>query len=107
MGDSQVKAFRNIQMYFSDDVMGVTQIKGWYNRFKDGHTSVDSGLRSDRPSTSRNDHVIAKVNSVGMWDRRLLMAEQKKHRVEVSQDMLYFINSDLNFINTIIIGDES
>ena len=45
---------------FGDDAMGITQIKEWYNRFKGGRTSVESEPRSDRPSTCRNDQVIAK-----------------------------------------------
>ena len=38
---------------------------------------------------------------------KLLMAEQKQLRVEVSQDTLDSTNSDLDFMNTIITGDES
>ncbi|EZA62210.1 hypothetical protein X777_05149 [Ooceraea biroi] len=33
--------------------MSDTQIKEWFRRFKDGRVSVDSDLRSDRPSTSK------------------------------------------------------
>ena len=55
--------------------MGITQIKEWYNRFKDGRTSVESEPRSGRPSTCRNDQVIAKVNAVVMRDRRVTIRE--------------------------------
>ena len=54
------------QMTFGDDGMGITQIKEWYNWFKDGRTSVDSEPCSDWPSTSQNDQVIAKVNAMVM-----------------------------------------
>ncbi|XP_022239456.1 histone-lysine N-methyltransferase SETMAR-like [Limulus polyphemus] len=124
--------------------MGITQIKEWYKRFKDGRTTVESEPRSGRPSTCRNDQVIAKVNAMVMRDRRvtireiaeevgistfsahsimtkdlamkrvvakfvpkLLTVEQKELRVEVSQDMLDSTNSDPDFMNTIITGDES
>jgi transposase len=144
LGDSQVETIRKIHTVFGDDAMGITQIKEWYNRFKDGRTSVESEPRSGRPSTCRNDQVIAKVNAVVMRDRRLtireiaeevgvstfsahsivtedlamkrvsakfvpklLTAEQKQLRVEVSQDMLDSTNSDPDFLNTIITGDES
>jgi hypothetical protein len=30
--------------------MGATQIKEWFNRFRDGHTLADSDQRSGRPS---------------------------------------------------------
>ncbi|XP_023288010.1 histone-lysine N-methyltransferase SETMAR-like [Orussus abietinus] len=124
--------------------MGITQIKEWYNRFKDSRTSVESEPRSGRPSTCRNDQVIAKLNAVVMRGRRvtireiaqevgistfsahsivtedlaikrvaakfvpkLLTAEQKQLRVEISQDMLDSANSDSDFMNTIITGDKS
>ncbi|XP_076042215.1 histone-lysine N-methyltransferase SETMAR-like [Oratosquilla oratoria] len=136
LGDSQVETIRKIQTTFGDDVMGITQIKEWCNRFKDGRTTVESEPRSGRPSTCRNDQVIAKVNAVVMRDRRvtireiaeevgistfsahsivtedlamkrvaakfvpkLLTAEQKQLRVEVSQDMLDSTNSDPDFMS--------
>ncbi|XP_049516978.1 histone-lysine N-methyltransferase SETMAR-like [Dermacentor silvarum] len=124
--------------------MSSTQIKEWYNRFKDGRTSVESEPRAGRPSTCRNDQVIPEVNAVVMRDRRvtireiaeevgistfsadsfmtedlamkrvaakfmpkLLTVEQKQLRVEVSQDMQDSTNSDPDFMNTTITGDES
>jgi hypothetical protein len=75
LGDSQVETIRKIHTVFGDDAMGITQIKEWYNRFKDGRTSVESEPRSGRPSTCRNDQVIAKVNAVVMRDRRLTIRE--------------------------------
>ena len=38
---------------------------------------------------------------------KLLTAEQKQLRVKVSQDTLDSTNSDPDFLNTIITGDES
>jgi len=58
LGDTQVETFRKIQQAFGDDAMSITRIKEWYNRFKDGSTSVDSEPCHVRPSTSRNDNVI-------------------------------------------------
>ncbi|XP_076056524.1 protein GVQW3-like isoform X1 [Oratosquilla oratoria] len=75
LGDSQVETIRKIQTAFGDDAMGITQIKKWYNRFKDGRTTVESETRSGRPSTCRNDQVIAKVNAVVMRDRRVTIRE--------------------------------
>ena len=144
LGDSQVETIRKIQTAFGDDAMGTTQIKEWYNRFKDGRTTVESEPRSGRPSTCRNDQFIPEVNTVVMRDRRvtireiaeevgistfsahsivvedlamkrvaakfvpkLLTAEQKQLRVDVSQDMLDSTNRCPDFMNTIITGDES
>ncbi|PSN39791.1 hypothetical protein C0J52_19452 [Blattella germanica] len=75
LGDSQVQTIRKVQAAFGDDAMGITQIKEWYNKFKGGHTSVESKSRSGRPSTCRNDQVIAKVKAVMMRDRRATIRE--------------------------------
>ena len=75
LGDSQVETIRKIVTTFGDDAMGVREIKEWYNRFKDERTSVDSEPSSGRrPSISRSDPVVAKVNVVVMRDRRLTIS---------------------------------
>ncbi|PSN36355.1 hypothetical protein C0J52_19731 [Blattella germanica] len=40
-------------MVCNDNLMGITQIKERYNRFKCGHTSVESKSRSSQPSTDQ------------------------------------------------------
>ncbi|PNF21592.1 hypothetical protein B7P43_G12727 [Cryptotermes secundus] len=123
--------------------MSNSRIMEWYNRFKDGRTSVDSEPRSGRPSTSRNENVIEQVqtlvmearhitvrelaNEIGVSIRsvhsiltedlcmrvpakfvpKLLTMEQKQCRLEIAQDMLDNANSNPNFLNTVITGDES
>ncbi|XP_065281329.1 protein GVQW3-like [Dermacentor albipictus] len=73
--DSQVETIRKIQTAFGDDAMSNTHIKDWYNRFKDGRRSVKSEPCSLRPSTCRNDRLIAEVNAVVMRDRRVTIRE--------------------------------
>lgn len=75
LGVSQVETIRKIQRVFGDDAMGITQIKEWYNRFKDGRTSVESDARYGRPSTSRNDKLIDQVRTLVMQDRRVTVRE--------------------------------
>jgi hypothetical protein len=48
--DTQVETICKIQQAFGNDAMGVTQIKEWFNRFKDGRMSADSDQYSGRPS---------------------------------------------------------
>jgi hypothetical protein len=55
LGDTQAETIRKIQQAFGDNAMRVTQIKEWFNRFKDGRMSADSDQRSGRPSTSYLD----------------------------------------------------
>jgi hypothetical protein len=66
-----VEIIRKIQQAFGDDAMGATQIKDWFNTFKDGCTLADSDQRSRRPSTSRNANVIENVRSLILEDCRL------------------------------------
>jgi transposase len=71
LGDSQVETIQKIQRVFGDDAMGITQIKEWYNRFKDGHTSAESEARSGRPAKSRNDELIDQVWPLVMRDHHV------------------------------------
>jgi hypothetical protein len=75
LGDSKAETIRKIQQAFSDDAMGATQIKEWFNSFKDGRTLADSDQRSGTPSTSRNANVIENVRSLILEDRRLTIRE--------------------------------
>ncbi|PNF35838.1 hypothetical protein B7P43_G09433, partial [Cryptotermes secundus] len=75
LGDTQAETIRKIQQAFGDDTMGVTQIKKWFHRFKDGRMSGDSEQRSGRPSTNRNADIIEKVRTLIMGDRRLTIRE--------------------------------
>ena len=77
LGDIQVETIRKIQQSFGDDAMSITRIKEWYNRFKNGSTSVDSEPRHGRPSTSRNDNVIKQVRTLLMQNRRITVHKAK------------------------------
>ncbi|PNF37545.1 hypothetical protein B7P43_G13826 [Cryptotermes secundus] len=55
--------------------MSNSQIKKWYNHFKDGRTSVDSKPRSGRPSASQNENVIEQVWTLVMVDHRITVRE--------------------------------
>ena len=88
LGDTQVETIRKIQQAFGDDAMSIIPIKEWYNRFKDGSTSVDSEPRHSRPSTSRNDNVINQVQTLVMQDRHITVRELADE-VGVSTGSLY------------------
>jgi hypothetical protein len=75
LGDSKAETIWKIQQAFGDDAMGTTQIKEWFNRFKDGRTLADSDQRSGRPSTSRNANVIENVHSLILEDHHLIVQE--------------------------------
>ena len=73
--NNQTETIQKIQQAFEDEALSQTQIKEWFNRFKNGRMSVESEARSGRPSTSRNEEVIEKVCQIVMEDRRLILRE--------------------------------
>ena len=80
-------------MGFGDDGMGITQIKEWYNQFKDGRTLVESDARSGRPSTSRNYELIDQVRTLVMQDRRVTVRELAEE-VGISTGSVHSILTD-------------
>ncbi|GFS33285.1 HTH_48 domain-containing protein [Nephila pilipes] len=70
--------------------MGVTQIKEWFNRFKDGRTSAESEQRCGRPQTARSAANVERVRNLVMADHRLTVWEIAEE-VVVSKDSAYAI----------------
>ena len=58
-----------------DESMGITQMKEWYRRFKNGRTSVDSDPRSGRPSLTTTPRNIERVRLAIEGNRRLTVRE--------------------------------
>jgi transposase len=75
LGDSKPETIRKIQQAFGDDAVSATQIKEWFNRFKNGRTLADSDQRSRRSSTSQNANVIENVHSLNLEDHHLTVRE--------------------------------
>ena len=64
-----------MQEAYGEDAVGRTQVFDWFRRFEEGRTSVESDPRSGRPSTSRNEEMIAKVRTIVRNNRRLTVRE--------------------------------
>jgi len=71
----QTETYQLLQKAFGEDAVGSTQLFDWFRRFKEGKTSVESDLRSGRPSTSRNEELIAKVRTIVRNNSRLTVRE--------------------------------
>jgi len=96
LGDSQSETIRKIQQVFGEDAMGVTQIKEWFNRFKNGRTSAESEQRSGRPQTARNAAVVERVKNLVRGDRCLTLREVAEE-VGISKDSAHeILRADLN-----------
>ena len=66
--------------------MGRTQVFDWFHRLKEGRTSIKSDPRSGRPSTSRNEEMIAKVRKIVRNNIRLTVRE-------IADDILVYIHN--------------
>jgi hypothetical protein len=75
LGDSKMETIRKIQQAFGDDAMGATQIREWFNCFKDGCTLTESDQCSGRTSTSRNANVMENVRCLILEDHCLTVRE--------------------------------
>jgi len=69
------ETYQLLQQAYGEDAMGHTQVFDWFQRFKEGRTSDESNPRSGRPSTSRNEEMIAKVRTIAHNNRRLTVQE--------------------------------
>ena len=75
LGKTETKTYQLLQQAYGEDAMGRTQVFQWFCRFKESRTSFESDPRSGRPSTSRNEEMIAKVRTIVRNNRRLTVRE--------------------------------
>ncbi|GFS29892.1 HTH_48 domain-containing protein [Nephila pilipes] len=76
--------------------MGVTQIKEWFNRFKDGRTSAVSEQRCGWPQTARSAANVERVRKLVMSDRRLIGREIAEEVGESKDSAHAILHEDLN-----------
>ena len=60
IGKTATEMYQLLQQAYGEDAMGRTPVLGWFRRFKEGRSSAESDPRSGRPSTLRNEEMIAK-----------------------------------------------
>ena len=75
LGKSRTETIEMIRKAFVDERMGITQIKEWYRRFKNGRTSVDSDRRFGWPSLTTTPENVERVRLAIESDRRLTVRE--------------------------------
>ena len=75
IGKTTTEMNQLLQQAYREDAMGRTQVFDWFRRFKEGRTSVENDPHSGRPSTSRNEEMIAKVRTTVRNNRRLTVQE--------------------------------
>lgn len=75
LGKTGTETYEMMKTAFADEAMSRARVFEWFRRFKEGRESADSDPRSGRPSTSRNENMIARVNALVRSDRRLTVRE--------------------------------
>ena len=75
IGKTATETYQLLQQAYGEDAMGHTQVFDWFRQFKEGRTSIESDPCLGRPSTSRNEEMIAKVRTVVHNNRRLTVRE--------------------------------
>ena len=75
LGKSAAETVAILQAAYKDAAMSNTRVYEWFWRFKSGQMSLEDSPRSGRPSTSRTDENIAKIQVLVMEDRRRTIAE--------------------------------
>ena len=63
IGKTATERCQFLQQAYGEDAMGHTQVFDWFCRFKEGRTSVKSDPCLGRPSTLRNEGMVAKVRT--------------------------------------------
>ena len=75
IGKTAMETYQLLQQAYGEDALGRTQVFDWFHRFKEGRIFVESDPCSERPSTSRNEEMIAKVRTFVCNNRRLTVWE--------------------------------
>ncbi|UYV82751.1 hypothetical protein LAZ67_22000734 [Cordylochernes scorpioides] len=104
-----------LQKAFKDDCISRSQSGKWHKAFKEGREEVAYEPRSGRPTTARTDENVDRVLEVLRTDRRLSIQQIadtlhricKCVRVLRCQELLNLIQNELDFLNSVVTGDES
>ncbi|XP_029941109.1 uncharacterized protein LOC115383163 isoform X4 [Salarias fasciatus] len=75
LGKTATETLTMIQTAYKDEALGRSQVFEWYGRFKSGQMSIEDSPRSGRPSTSRTEENVRKIEAVVMADRRRTIDE--------------------------------
>ena len=75
IGKTATETYQLLQQAYGEDAMGRAQVFDCFRRIKEGRTSVASDPRLGRPSTSRNEEMIAKVRTIICNNRSLTVRE--------------------------------
>ncbi|KAE9522415.1 hypothetical protein AGLY_017174 [Aphis glycines] len=75
LGKTATETYQMLLLAYGDETMSRARVFEWFKRFKEGRTTVESDEREGRPSTSRNEEMIQKIQTAIRGNRRLTIME--------------------------------
>ena len=69
LGKNAAETVLMLKSAYKEEAMGKTQVYEWFTRFKRGDMSIEDLPRTGRPSTSRNDENVEKIDELVHEDR--------------------------------------
>ena len=79
LGKTAAETLSMLKDVYGDQTMSRTRVYEWHKRFTSGRDDVEDDPKPGRPTTSRNDENIQKVNELVRSDRRMtvrMLAEE-------------------------------
>lgn len=70
-GYNATKTLTKLKQAYGDGALSKVQVFKWFKTFSNGRESVKGESRSGRPSTSRNDENVKRIETLVRSDRRL------------------------------------
>lgn len=70
LGKSAAETIVMLKTAYGEAALSKTRVYEWFTRFKNGEMSIEDQPRSGRPSTSRTDENVDKINALVREDRR-------------------------------------
>jgi transposase len=93
LGKSASETYELLQKAYGSDSLSRSMTFVWFKRFREGRESLKDDERSGRPTTSRNEQTIGKVQQLVMQDRHITL-RMLSVELNVSKDTIREIMCD-------------
>ena len=71
LGETGSETFNKLKEAYGEHALSRSQVFKWYKAFSEGCESIKDEPHSERPSTSKTDNNVEKVQALVRSDRRL------------------------------------